>query len=209
MSAVGFQFCLAGTSGADTAAEPRKRRTDAGQSCQPIAVLRKRNLYLSLSSARPACKDIQNQHGAVYYLAVSQIRDIAQLHTGQLGIKNQHFNPERFCQRGNLLQFARSDTGCGLRCRTRLNNRTDDLASGCFGKLGKLFYGLLRIVSSGINTDQNNFCAGGLLNILMHASNSCRRFHLHTAPPCNPECRSQGGTKTVNYAIPAVMIAIA
>ena len=62
---VDFQLGLAGSAGANAAAEPRKVRPLARQARQEIFQLRQLDLQFSFIAARPLGKNIQNQLTAV------------------------------------------------------------------------------------------------------------------------------------------------
>ena len=118
MTAVGFELCLSGTSRADTAAQTGQRGAAAGQPAQAVFVLCECNLHLTFGSSGTSGENVKDEHSAVNNLAVGHVGDIAHLHTGELGVKDQHVGFEKFHLLLDFFKLAGADAGCSFRCRT-------------------------------------------------------------------------------------------
>ena len=104
---VGFEFLLARSARADSAAQSRKFALAPGEPWQQIIELRKFDLELSLAAVRMARENIEDQLRAVDDAAICAALDIAMLDRRKIAVQNNQARVQTF---SFLLQFHQHAT---------------------------------------------------------------------------------------------------
>ena len=154
MAAVGLDFRLAGTSGADTASQTGHLNALAGQTRQHVFELRQLDLQFALFGTRAERKNIQNQGGAVNDADVGEVFDIFYLRRGKLAVNDNQIYLLRLTNLLDFLQLAGADVGGAFRLLQLLRDRKGRLGAGAFDKLLQLIERRLRVVVAGIDAHQ-------------------------------------------------------
>ena len=122
-----------------------------------VAQLRELDLELSLTAARVARKDVQNQHRAIDDRQRNDLLEILSLPRAQI-VENQK-EVRAFVLRplGDLARLSASDERRGINGVTSLHHALEDLCSGRPSERLKLveFYVDRRVQSAGLDRDDN------------------------------------------------------
>jgi hypothetical protein len=124
-AAVDFQLRLAGSPGADGAADPTRRAARAAaqaremlavadEARQAVLVLRQLDLELALARAGVLGEDIQDKRGAVDDLAVDGLFEVALLRGGELVVDDDQRRAQVVAFLGNLRGAAFAEIGDGV-----------------------------------------------------------------------------------------------
>src|SRR5712672_3640057 len=89
-SPVGFKFRLARTSGSDTTAETRQRRSGSHEPRQQVSQLGEFHLQLAFARPRAAREDIENQLRAVDHLSVDALLDLSKLRRREFRVEHDN-----------------------------------------------------------------------------------------------------------------------
>ena len=135
MAAVGFKLGLAGTSRADSSAEPRQGSAYSHEPRQAVFQLRKLDLQLALTGDRAACEDIQYQHGAVDDTDVGFVLNVSYLRRGKLAVEYKKLRAKGAAKLLHLGEFSLAYYGGRLVGFALLKNSCKLLRSGGLCKL--------------------------------------------------------------------------
>src|SRR5262249_56850666 len=110
---VGFELSLAGSSGADAAAETLEVSPLPDQTREQIRELSQLDLELSFRGARALGEDVEDQRRAVDHLEAKRLREVALLHRRQRIVADHEAracSAARLCE---LVLLATSHDPCG------------------------------------------------------------------------------------------------
>lgn len=138
LPSVHFQFCFAGTTCADSAAETRKVVSVPRQSCQPVGKLRQFNLELTFLSASPARENIEDEPGSIHDFRVERLFQILLLTGRKHVIEDDDIDSFNKDLVAKLVYFSLSDVGGGIGPVPPLDDFIDDARAGRNGQLSQL-----------------------------------------------------------------------
>ena len=144
-TAVGFELRLAGSAGADAAAQLRHGFAAPGQPRQHVFKLRQLHLQLALAGARVAGKDVEDQLRPVEHAARQRGLKVAQLRGCKVVVEENQVGVGGCGDAGNLLHLAGTDERCGIGARAALQHLGGNLparAQQQFAKFGERFLGI-------------------------------------------------------------------
>ncbi len=129
-AAIGFQFCFAGTSSADPAAQTRQCRRGADETRHQILQLRELDLQLAFARARAPGKDVENQLRSIDDFRLESFLEIPQLRRRQLVVEDDDVDIEFVAGSGERLNLAATEKCRGVRLRPLLQHAQHDHGAG-------------------------------------------------------------------------------
>jgi hypothetical protein len=154
---VRLQLGLAGSSSANSAAEPLQMGPGAVEAREEVIELCQLHLQLTLSALGPLGKDVQDQPSSVHHPFPQQFLQIPLLRSGELFVQDDQVDPRTALP--NLQRFALSDEIARVESIPFLQNRVGDARPGRPGELlefGQRILGLPPRLRVPANAHQGN-----------------------------------------------------
>ena len=138
LPAVGLQLRLTRAARSDPAAQPRQRRAGPHEPGQEIFQLRQLNLELTLTGARTAGKDVENELCAVDDFPVQRPLQIPELRRTQLVVDDDHIHFRFVTGPRQQLNLALAQEERRIRPLSILQHAQDDRGARCGREAGQL-----------------------------------------------------------------------
>ncbi len=144
-AAIGFELRLAVTAHADAAFLARQMSPEPGEPREQVLELGEFNLELAFAGARALGKDVEDERGAIEYLALEDFLEIAALRRGKLVVKDDGIDVVLSALAGEFAGLAGADEGAGHRGIEFLGAVADHFAARAGGEFLEFGEGILEI----------------------------------------------------------------
>ena len=129
-AAIHFELALAIASHSDAAFLPRKVRPQSREARQDMLQLRHLDLHFAFPRASSLGEDIEDERGAIEYLAIEHTLEIARLGWRKFVIENNGVDVALFTCFCKFACLAFADVCCGMGAVEALGAFSDDLRAG-------------------------------------------------------------------------------
>ena len=201
VTAVGFQLCFTGATGADAAALTAQAQTHAGQPGQQVLVLGKLYLQSALSGFGPLGKNIQNQRAAIQNRHADDLFQRPDIAGRKLVIEYHHGGLCELHQHFHFLRLSLSDEAVRIGGVPVLQNFARAEAARGFQKRFQLFQRFVRgrlflRKAIGIEANQHRPLLHSIFQIHFHRSIILRFDYYTTSSPVQEVIWSKKHKKT-------------